>query len=130
MQIMDFSPLIPTQTLMAGYPHQWCFGGGWALDGLIGKVTRLHADVDIVIWRADQKAFRAQFADWDWQTYINREPHPWPAEEFLELPAKAGTNRTKNCCKPMPSAAPSLCWPSLPSKTSPRPHGFTQPHWC
>ena len=83
----SFDALTPTQTLMQGYPHPWCFGGGWALDGLIGKVTRPHADVDIVIWRGDQQAFRAQFADWDWQTYINREPRPWPAEEFLELPA-------------------------------------------
>ncbi len=83
---MDFSPLTPYQTLMQGYPHPWCFGGGWAIDAMIGKVTRPHADVDVVIWRADQHAFRAQFADWDWQAYTNREPRPWPANEFLELP--------------------------------------------
>lgn len=86
-KFMAFPQLLPYQTLMQGFAQPWCFGGGWAIDGLLGKVTRPHADVDMVIWRADQQAFRAQFADWDWQTFINREPRPWPADEVLELPA-------------------------------------------
>jgi hypothetical protein len=85
--VMVFPQLVPYQALMQGFGQPWCFGGGWAIDGLLGKVTREHADVDIVIWRSDQQAFRAQFADWEWQTFIDRQPRPWPAEEFLELPA-------------------------------------------
>ena len=84
---MMFLQLVPYQTLMQGFAQPWCFGGGWAIDGLLGRVTRAHADVDIVIWRSDQQAFRAQFADWEWQTFIDRQPRPWPADEVLELPA-------------------------------------------
>jgi hypothetical protein len=84
---MVFPQLVPYHALMQGFGQPWCFGGGWAIDGLLGKVTREHADVDIVIWRSDQQAFRAQFADWEWQTFIDRQPRPWPADEVLELPA-------------------------------------------
>jgi len=35
----------------AGVPH-WLFGG-WAVDFLVGEVTRRHADVEFVIWRHD-----------------------------------------------------------------------------
>ncbi len=80
-------PLFESQVLMRSYTKPWCFGGGWAIDGLIGKATRDHTDVDIVIWRDDQKDFRRQFSDWEWQTYVHREPRPWLDGEFLELPA-------------------------------------------
>jgi hypothetical protein len=37
--------------------HLSCWlAGGWAVDFLIGRVTREHRDVDIVIWAADASA--------------------------------------------------------------------------
>lgn len=84
---MSFEPLFPYQAMMQRYERAWCFGGGWACDGWNGKQTRSHDDVDIIIWRADQMAFRACFADWDWQSYVNHAPCAWAVGEFLELPA-------------------------------------------
>jgi hypothetical protein len=40
----------------AGIPH-WLFGG-WAVDFLVGEITRPHHDVDLMIWRRDVPAFR------------------------------------------------------------------------
>jgi Aminoglycoside-2''-adenylyltransferase len=40
----------------ARIPH-WLFGG-WAVDFLVGEITRPHSDVDLIIWRRDVPAFR------------------------------------------------------------------------
>ena len=84
---MNLVPLAPYLELLCKFDRPWCIGGGWALDALVGRATREHGDVDIVIWRADQVSFRAHFSTWDWQTFVNREARPWPPGAFLELPA-------------------------------------------
>ena len=35
----------------------WLFGG-WAVDFLIGEITRPHSDIDLILWRRDFLAFR------------------------------------------------------------------------
>ncbi len=82
----DFTPLIPYQTLLQNFSGDWGFGGGWAIDLFIGRATRPHSDVDIVIWREDQHQLRHPFPEWDWFVCENQIERPWPATEFLELP--------------------------------------------
>jgi hypothetical protein len=42
----------------------WAVAGGWALDLFLGEQTRLHADVDIAVWRDQSSDLRAALADW------------------------------------------------------------------
>jgi Aminoglycoside-2''-adenylyltransferase len=41
----------------AGIPH-W-LAGGWAIDFLVGRVTRQHSDVDFAIWKDDWQRVEA-----------------------------------------------------------------------
>jgi hypothetical protein len=40
----------------ARIPH-WLFGG-WAVDFLLGEITRPHSDVDLILWRRDVPVLR------------------------------------------------------------------------
>jgi hypothetical protein len=49
----------------------WCIGGGWAIDLWLGRVTRRHADVDVVILRRDQHTVRRTMGeDWRWEAVV------------------------------------------------------------
>jgi hypothetical protein len=72
----------------------WFFAGGWAIDLFLGRVTRWHSDIDVVILRRDQDAAREGLAAYPLRKVI---PHPegfmnrgtiapWAAGERLELP--------------------------------------------
>lgn len=74
------------QTLMKRFAAPWCLGGGWACDGWVGRVTRPHDDVDIVIWRQDQLAFRSAFDDWHWESHAKGASREWSLGTCLELP--------------------------------------------
>lgn len=46
--------------LMNDFPHSWCIASGWAIDLFVNRISRLHKDVDIAIWRSDQLALRTK----------------------------------------------------------------------
>lgn len=52
-----------------------CIGGGWAVDALVGKQTRQHADLDVWVDASDTEglftAFTSQGVD---------RIHPWPGD--------------------------------------------------
>lgn len=52
-----------------------CVGGGWAVDALVGRQTRLHADLDIWVDAADTEGLFAAFVDQG----VDRI-HPWPGD--------------------------------------------------
>jgi hypothetical protein len=41
---------------MAGYRRPWWVAGGWALDLVLGRKTRPHADLEISMLTGDQQA--------------------------------------------------------------------------
>ena len=51
--------------VMVGYPGPWWVAGGWAIDLHVERLTREHADVDLVVLRANQPLLRKLLADWD-----------------------------------------------------------------
>jgi uncharacterized protein (DUF952 family) len=51
--------------VMAGYRRPWWVAGGWAVDLLLGAKTRPHADVEISILAADQRALFRHLRGWD-----------------------------------------------------------------
>lgn len=57
-------PLALAAEHMAGYPHEWFVCGGWAVDLLLGRQTRDHDDVDIVVFEDDQRALHSHLDGW------------------------------------------------------------------
>ncbi|MFN0095883.1 MAG: nucleotidyltransferase domain-containing protein [Dehalococcoidia bacterium] len=50
--------------LFSAFPHPWALCGGWAVDVWLGRQTRAHHDVDLVIFAEHQQALREHFAGW------------------------------------------------------------------
>jgi hypothetical protein len=70
------------------------FAGGWAIDLHLGRVTREHGDVDVLVMRSDQSQLHTALPEFTLEKII---PHPegiknrgtvadWTAGERLELP--------------------------------------------
>ena len=49
---------------MRRFPGWWTLAGGWAVEAWVGGVTRQHADVDIAVFAADQRALFEHLAGW------------------------------------------------------------------
>ncbi|MEN8113275.1 MAG: hypothetical protein ABFS21_02710 [Actinomycetota bacterium] len=54
-------------------PVPWYVAGGWAIDLFVGRVTRDHHDVDILVARSDQRAIFDHFSD---RSLLKVIPHP------------------------------------------------------
>lgn len=46
---MDFSPVHDIARILSPLTVSWWLAGGWAVDAHLGRVTRHHADVDILV---------------------------------------------------------------------------------
>ncbi len=71
---------------MSGFGAPWCVGGGWAADLYLGRQTREHADVDLVILRGDQHRLHAHFQDWRFQHVLRGAFSDWNAGERIDPP--------------------------------------------
>jgi hypothetical protein len=63
--------------LMKHFAAPWWIGGGWALDLHIGRQTREHADVDVIIRRTDQELLRTLLPAWDIRVAHEGRLEPW-----------------------------------------------------
>jgi hypothetical protein len=72
---------------MHGFGAPWAVAGGWAVDLFLDRCTRPHADLDLVILRRDQQRLHAHFAGWTLRRAVAGALEPWPAGEWIELPA-------------------------------------------
>ena len=78
---------------LAGIFHQipipWWIAGGVALDLFVGRTTRPHDDIDVLVLRRDQLVVQEHLRDWHlFKTQAPAWPHlaPWPRGELLDLP--------------------------------------------
>jgi len=65
---------------MASYPARWGLCGGWAVDAWLGRHTREHGDVDIVVFVDDRRALFEQLRGWQLVGHDERWPEnnrPW-----------------------------------------------------
>ncbi len=69
----SFAPLRAELEHVAGLPVPWYLAGGWAIDVFVGRVTRQHQDVDLVIGRLHQRTVYQHLADRAWYMIV---PHP------------------------------------------------------
>lgn len=84
----DFLPAEPAAVaaLMQGFPAPWCIAGGWALDLFLGRLTRAHGDMDVAIFRADQRLLRGHLAGWSFRKVAGGVMVDWDAGESLDPP--------------------------------------------
>jgi hypothetical protein len=82
----SFEPIDAFARIMKTFPRPWYVAGGWAIDLFVGRVTRVHGDLEVGVFRCDQGALQAHMADWDLFKLIGPEPIPWSTGEYLELP--------------------------------------------
>ncbi len=85
---VGFAPLHAVVQEMAGCPCPWAVSSGWALDLCLGRATRVHHDVDLVVDRSDQFALRAHLEGrgYGLVTPLDGQLEPWPPHMRLELP--------------------------------------------
>ena len=89
--------LSATRALLTANDIPWAVAGGWAIDLLLGRQTREHADLDLAIWRADQGKLRAALnPDWVAEVAENGVLRPWSSEEWLSLPVHEVHARSVN----------------------------------
>ena len=80
------SALLDAAARMAGFGAPWCVGGGWAADLFLGRVTRTHADVDLVLLRGDQQRLHAHFGGWRFQRVSKGTFSEWRPGERIDPP--------------------------------------------
>lgn len=87
-----------TLGLMEGFPAPGCVAGGWAVDLFLGKVTREHGDVDIAIFRDDQRAVHDHFRGWQVRKVVR-------GQLWSGLRTSGSSGRcTKSTCAPRKAA--------------------------
>ena len=79
-----FGPVLAVRSLLSDLTVPYWIAGGWAIDLAVGRVTRDHADVDIMLLERDEYALRTELTEVDIQL-IGRDgqPGPWPAGRRL-----------------------------------------------
>lgn len=82
----DWQPLSveEVKNTFSNFNCQWWIAGGWAIDLFLGKQTRKHDDIDILIQREDQLKLQHHLADWDlWAADPPGTLRPWSKGNFL-----------------------------------------------
>lgn len=82
----NWMPISVTEinNIFAEIPISWCIAGGWALDLHLGKQSRAHSDIDVVIYRDEQRVLYQSLKE-NWVLYKaqNGKLIPWEDGEFL-----------------------------------------------
>ena len=84
----DFVEPKKVLSLLGALECDWGVAGGWAVDLFLNRMTRIHQDIEVAIFRKDQLALQSYLASRDWSLrYVaGGKLFPWPDGNFLELP--------------------------------------------
>ncbi|MCD4848489.1 MAG: amino acid transporter [Candidatus Aegiribacteria sp.] len=72
--------------LLSGLSVPWWIAGGYAIDLFVGRETRSHGDMDVLIRRDDQLEVQRYLSDWDMHKTQQPGLKPWPIGEFQDRP--------------------------------------------
>jgi hypothetical protein len=64
----------------------WAVADGWAIDLQVGRVTRPHADVDVVVFRDAQAALHEALPGWELRAVVGGALVPWERGAWLARP--------------------------------------------
>lgn len=83
-----FAPLHAITEELAELSAPWYISSGWALDLFLGRVTRAHHDVDVVLDREDQLLLQGYLSErgWKFVTPYNQRLEAWPLHMRIALP--------------------------------------------
>jgi hypothetical protein len=92
--VRELKAVLDVARALGHFRAPWWIAGGWAIDLHLGRVTREHHDVDVLILRHDQELLRKALCDFELKKIV---PHPegisgqgviteWKGGERLELP--------------------------------------------
>lgn len=84
--VQNWSPLLPAEvsSLFENVTAPWGFAGGYAIEMFLGDAFRLHEDIDVVIYREDQRVFRNVLEGWHVMACDPPGQHrPWDVGEVL-----------------------------------------------
>ncbi|MBB6674698.1 nucleotidyltransferase domain-containing protein [Cohnella nanjingensis] len=84
--IHNWQPITVSEAcaIFSAVPVQWCMAGGWALDLHMGKQSRPHDDIDILIRRDEQlTAYDHLSKEWTLYKAENGKLDRWEKGEFL-----------------------------------------------
>jgi hypothetical protein len=72
----EWEPLSVAQTaaVLAGLDARWWIAGGWAIDLFLGRQSRDHADLDVVVLHSQQAQVWRHLSDAGWELWA-AEPH-------------------------------------------------------
>ena len=79
-------PLTPTEVarLFAAAAFPWWIAGGYAIEAAVGRPTRPHRDIDVLLLRRDQHGVREVLRGWDcWVADPPGTLRPWSVGETL-----------------------------------------------
>ena len=71
--------------ILRNFQYPWWIAGGIALDLFLGKKTREHLDIDVLILRKHQLILQEYLRDWF--LYKTNQPglKPWEKDEYLKI---------------------------------------------
>jgi GrpB-like predicted nucleotidyltransferase (UPF0157 family) len=83
-----FSPANSVAEELSNASFEWYVSGGWALDLFLGRVERVHHDVDVIVPRHSQLDLQKYMTEHGWKliTPFEKRHEPWPLHMRLELP--------------------------------------------
>lgn len=83
-----FMPVETVANDLKDFPQGWYISAGWALDLFLGRRTRVHHDVDVLISRVDQLALQEYLIGrgWGLMTPWQGRLETWPPQMYLERP--------------------------------------------
>jgi GrpB-like predicted nucleotidyltransferase (UPF0157 family) len=85
-----FTPVLEVAKIMASYRGEWMISSGWAVAAWLGGSSRVHHDIDIVVWRDEQSELKRFLLEngWDVQVVVEEGKYqPWAEIDApLKLP--------------------------------------------
>lgn len=85
---VGFRPLLQAVRELGASGITWMVSSGWAVDLYLGRVTRVHNDVDVSVFRDEHLALQAFMQERGWAFVVPNEGRlePWPAGVRIERP--------------------------------------------
>lgn len=84
--ISNWAPLTVSEInqIFSDIPIRWCIAGGWALDLHLGRQTREHSDIDVIVTRDEQLiAYKHLNRDWVLYKAEDGQLDLWEDGEYL-----------------------------------------------